>query len=170
MTTPRSLFAMLMCFAAIARPAAAAPTVAQTYYFSTSGSDRNDGLTERTPKQSLSLISELLRNGADVRLNRGDIWLIPELHVDLRDVSGGLASPLHLSTFGNTSAPRPEIRVLAQGAAAIFLLRDTRHMRVEDLDLRAPGEADVAHIEGGSQDVVFDRVTFTHAVSPSASA
>src|SRR5262245_46134865 len=89
-------FAGLLFVAAMTAVAAswsAAQTIGHetTYYFSTAGDDRNDGLSPEHARRSLSLVPDLLRPGVTVRLERGDTW---SGGTSLRwDLSGRVASP-----------------------------------------------------------------------------
>lgn len=59
------------------------PAYATTYYFSTSGSDANDGLSINTPKKSIAAANELMGNGNTILFKRGNIWYIPQGTVNL---------------------------------------------------------------------------------------
>ena len=50
---------------------------ATTYYFSTSGSDANNGLSSSKPKQSIAAANALMKNGNIILFKRGNTWYIP---------------------------------------------------------------------------------------------
>lgn len=50
---------------------------AATYYFSTSGSDANNGLSSSSPKQSIAAANALMVSGNTILFKRGNIWYIP---------------------------------------------------------------------------------------------
>ena len=50
---------------------------AATYYFSTSGSDANNGLSSSKPKQSIAAANALMHSGNIILFKRGDTWYIP---------------------------------------------------------------------------------------------
>ncbi|WP_262680938.1 DUF5123 domain-containing protein [Paenibacillus sp. J5C2022] len=83
-----------------------------TYYFSTSGDDTNDGLTEATPKRTLGAAVALAvgsgsGEGNTLKFRRGDAWNIPLDNVDLSGLSGTAAKPIILDAYG--AGPRPVI-------------------------------------------------------------
>ena len=51
---------------------------ATTYYFSTSGSDSNNGLRSAAPKRSIAAAIELMGDGNIILFKRGDIWYFPQ--------------------------------------------------------------------------------------------
>jgi hypothetical protein len=53
------------------------PGRATTYYFSTSGSDANNGLSTSKPKQSIAAANLLMQGGNIILFKRGDTWYIP---------------------------------------------------------------------------------------------
>lgn len=53
------------------------PAIAATYYFSTSGSDANSGLSSSKPKQSIAAANALMHSGNIILFKRGDTWYIP---------------------------------------------------------------------------------------------
>lgn len=54
------------------------PAAAATYYFSTSGSDANSGLSINTPKQSIAAANALMEGGNVILFKRGNVWYIPQ--------------------------------------------------------------------------------------------
>ena len=90
-----------------------------TYYFSTSGDDSNDGLTEATPKKSVELIPALLKSGANVLLKRGDIWYVPEFSLNVDGVKGTSEEDrITLGAYGNESDPKPILGFMYQKTAS----------------------------------------------------
>lgn len=104
-----------------------------TYYFSTSGSNANDGLTSGTPKQTLAHAQALLAlHGSDVRirLKRGDTW---------EETTGlTLSYPnCTLDDFGTGAKPllnRFTVKY-ASGGGGWTLVTGTRYSRTEANDL-----------------------------------
>lgn len=110
----RTLLALLLALAlrsaaaaAIARPSA--PPLATTYYFSTSGSDANDGLSEATPKLSLSLMASLLQPGVTIRLKRGDTFYVPGIALRFTALGNATSAPMTIGAYGDAALPRPTI-------------------------------------------------------------
>lgn len=94
-------------------------TLRDTYYFSTSGDDGNDGLTEATPKKSVELIPGLLKSGANVRLKRGDIWYLPEFSLNVDGVKGASENDrITLGAYGDESDPKPILGFMYQKTAS----------------------------------------------------
>jgi len=95
-----------------------------TYYFSTSGSDSNDGLSPASPKQSLALIPNLVNgsggDGNRALLKRGDVWHTFDLTWDFSGKSGSAASPMLIGAYGDTSLPRPVVSNLVRNDFAEF--------------------------------------------------
>src|SRR5437867_1668796 len=95
-----------------------------TYYFSTSGSDSNDGLSPASPKQSLALIPSLINGGGGdgnrALLKRGDVWHTFDLTWDFSGRSGSAASPMLIGAYGDTSLPRPVVSILVRNDFAEF--------------------------------------------------
>lgn len=58
-------------------------TQAATYYFSTSGSDANSGLSSSAPKQSVAAANALMKDGNIILFKRGDTWYIPRKYINL---------------------------------------------------------------------------------------
>lgn len=58
-------------------------SLATTYYFSTSGSDANDGLSSSRPKKSIAAANALMKSGNTVLFKRGDTWYIPRQSIIL---------------------------------------------------------------------------------------
>lgn len=73
---------------------------ATTYYFSTSGSDANNGLSSGTPKQSISAAVTLMTSGNTILFKRGDVWYIP---FDSVNLSG--KSNVTLNAYGTGDKP-----------------------------------------------------------------
>jgi hypothetical protein len=63
------------------------PATATTYYFSTSGSDANTGLTSTTPKKSIAAANALMISGNIILFKRGDIWYLPQGTIKLDNIS-----------------------------------------------------------------------------------
>lgn len=82
------------------------PAVATTYYFSTSGSDANNGLSSSTPKQSMSVANQLMGGGNIILFKRGDTWYLPQSTIMLDNRSN-----FTLDAYG--SGNRPVIAGLA---------------------------------------------------------
>src|SRR5688572_4705205 len=69
---------LLLSFIVCCNPASAA-----TYYFSTSGSDANSGLSSTKPKQSIAAANLLMGEGNIILFKRGDVWYIPKGTINL---------------------------------------------------------------------------------------
>jgi hypothetical protein len=99
------------CIAALAvgsvPPAAGDPPA--TYYFSTAGDDRADGLSPATPKRSLDLVPGMLKPGTTVLLKRGDVWHTPGLQWDLTRIAGSTDQPIRIGAYGDPTLSRPSI-------------------------------------------------------------
>src|SRR5262245_27068446 len=98
--------------ACIATPVFAAAPIGDspsTYYFSTSGDDRNDGLSEATAKASLGLVPALLRPGTTVLLKRGDTWNVPGLVWDLSERAATSESAMRIGDYGDPQLARPVV-------------------------------------------------------------
>jgi hypothetical protein len=83
------------------------PSFGVTYYFSVSGNDSNDGLSESTPKQSLTAASGLINAGNTIRFKRGDKWYCPTYVWNFSDKKGTSSNPILIDTYG--SGPKPII-------------------------------------------------------------
>jgi hypothetical protein len=117
----------LLAAAAALCPAALLPRDAgatATYYFSTSGSDSNDGLSPASPKQSLGLIPNLINgsggDGNRALLKRGDVWHTFDLVWDFSGKSGSPASPMLIGAYGDTSVSRPVVSTLVRNDSSEF--------------------------------------------------
>jgi len=152
---------LIAAVATITLPAAShadGSTTLKAVYFSTSGADANDGLSPAAPKRSLKLIANLLAPDTEILLKRGDTWAVSGLTIDLKGRQGSAQARLHIGAYGDPHAPRPVIAFPAGERGSLFLLAGTRHLVVEDLDLRGGADWRAARVEAGSQ-IVFDRVT-----------
>ena len=63
------LFSLIVCWI---------PATATTYYFSTTGSDANSGLTTTKPKRSIIAANALMEGGNTILFKRGNVWYIPQ--------------------------------------------------------------------------------------------
>src|SRR5258705_94140 len=79
-----------------------------TYYFSTSGSDNNNGLSDASPKKTLSLIPGLVHGGNTALLKRGDVWY--QVGALVFDGNAGTSTyPMVVGAYGEGSLPRPVV-------------------------------------------------------------
>lgn len=76
------------------------PAAAITYYFSTSGSDANTGLSSSSPKKSIAAANELMGGGNTILFKRGDIWYIPQATIKL-----DTRSNCTIDAYGNGKRP-----------------------------------------------------------------
>lgn len=76
------------------------PASAITYYFSTSGSDANSGLSASSPKQSIAAATELMGDGNTILFKRGDIWYLPQKTIVLDNKSN-----FTLNAYGTGKRP-----------------------------------------------------------------
>lgn len=73
---------------------------ATTYYFSTSGSDANSGLTTALPKQSITAAVALMTGGNIILFKRGDAWYLPMTTINLSNKSN-----FTLDAYGTGNKP-----------------------------------------------------------------
>lgn len=76
-----------------------------TYYFSTSGADRNDGLSSGTPKMTLGAAASLMRAGVTILFKKGDVWYNPNYQWDLSNKAGTSISPITIDAYGTGNNP-----------------------------------------------------------------
>ena len=76
------------------------PAAATTYYFSTSGSDLNNGLSSATAKKSIEAANELMVDGNTILFKRGDIWYLPQGTIKMDNRSN-----FTLDAYGNGKRP-----------------------------------------------------------------
>lgn len=84
----------------------AAPCLARagtTYYFSSSGSDANNGTTVSAPKKTLGAAVSLMLPGNTILFKRGDRWYDSSLN--LKNVSGTITSPVVIDAYDSGAAP-----------------------------------------------------------------
>ena len=94
-----------------------------TYYFSTSGDDSNDGLTEVTPKRTLYNASVNIQPqpGDNILLKRGDVWNNERLFFyDTVPVFGTEANRITFADYGDITLPIPKMdgKILTTGFVA----------------------------------------------------
>src|SRR5690349_13261718 len=82
--------------------------IAATYYFSTSGSDLNNGLSSTTPKKSIAAANELMGGGNIILFKRGDTWYLPQGTIIMDNRSN-----FTLDAYGNGNGKRPIIAGMA---------------------------------------------------------
>ena len=83
-----------------------------TYYFSTSGSDSNDGLTEANPKKTLyeASVNINAQAGDNILLKRGDVWRNERIqYYSTVPISGTSADRITFSSYGDTTLAKPKI-------------------------------------------------------------
>ncbi len=97
------LCAILLC------PSAAHSVV---YYFSTSGDDAHDGLSENRPKKSLIHVPALLSPGTSVLLKRGDAWYEDQLQWNFDSKPGSPSAPMLVGAYG--TGPRPVVAAMLE--------------------------------------------------------
>lgn len=73
---------------------------AATYYFSTSGSDANSGLSTTLPKQSITAALALMTGGNTILFKRGDAWYIPMVTMNMTGKSN-----FTLDAYGTGNKP-----------------------------------------------------------------
>jgi hypothetical protein len=73
------------------------------YYFSTSGSDANNGTAKTTPKKTLGAAVSLMTAGNTILFKRGDSWYDSSLN--LKNVSGTLTSPVLIDAYDSGANP-----------------------------------------------------------------
>ncbi|WP_127588437.1 discoidin domain-containing protein [Paenibacillus koleovorans] len=97
----------LTSFAAVAGLFAVSPGSASaagtTYYFSTSGSDSNNGLSAASPKKNVGHALTLMSAGNTILFKRGDAWYNTTL--DLQSKAGTLTSPITIGAYGTGAKP-----------------------------------------------------------------
>jgi hypothetical protein len=84
-----------------------APNIASasgtTYYFSTSGSNSNDGLSPSAPKETISHALTLMNAGNTILFKRGDAWYNASLN--LTDKKGTATNPITIGAYGTGAKP-----------------------------------------------------------------
>jgi hypothetical protein len=99
-TMPRFLPLPVLAFIVLFSHASAAP---RTYYFSSNGSDSNNGTSETRPWKSFHKISNvLLQPGDKVLLRRGDTFSNQQLYLDGK---GTAEAPIELGAYGSGDRP-----------------------------------------------------------------
>ena len=78
---------------------------ATTYYFSTSGNDNNNGLSETYPKRSLNLVPSLLTPGDTILLKRDHVWYDDSLSWVFYDKIGTSSLPMLIGAYGTGARP-----------------------------------------------------------------
>ena len=106
------LFGVVLGLVAVPHPNANAEPV--TFYFSTSGSDANDGRSESRPKRSIALVPGLVDGGNRALLRRGDVWHEYQVPWDFSDRSGTANSPMVVGAYGDPGQPRPVVAELVR--------------------------------------------------------
>ena len=86
---------LVVCFILFSKPASAI-----TYYFSTSGSDANSGLSISSPKKSIAAANELMGDGNIILFKRGDTWYFPKGTIVLDNRSN-----FTIDAYGNGKRP-----------------------------------------------------------------
>ncbi len=128
------------------------PTDGQMIYVSSSeGSDDNDGLTESTPKKTITAAKELLNDGSpdSLLLKRGDAWVDESLGSWTKS-GASESAPMLIASYGQPGAPRP--RVTVDPAFRIFRLIPANNITVRNIDF---GEAKV-QILGFAENIRFE--------------
>lgn len=83
---------------------------ATTYYFSTSGSDDNNGLSAASPKRTLAAANSLAFAGNTLLFKRGDAWYNNFTSFDLANRTGSAGKEILLDAYG--VGPKPIITTL----------------------------------------------------------
>jgi len=78
-----------------------------TYYFSTSGSDLNEG-SKINPKKSLSHATSLMSAGTIIKLNRGDTWIDDWT---IKGKHGTISQPIIVEPYGSGEKPNISGRI-----------------------------------------------------------
>ena len=106
----------------------------QTIYFSTSGSDSNNGLSESRPKYDITKISTYLKLGYNVKLKRGDTWYLPQNAIKLHDIAGEEGNPLVIGSYGDADAPKLVVAFMHDLTGATWTVVDAEN-NVYSLDI-----------------------------------
>lgn len=103
------------------------------YYFSTSGSDSNDCLTESTPCLTLAKASGMLVNPGDrVSLKRGDTWAHEGL---LITTSGTAGAPMLVDAYGSGALPKITYGVQTSGKKGACIRAEGNYLTVDSVHL-----------------------------------
>ncbi|MBE6958503.1 MAG: hypothetical protein E7447_05065 [Ruminococcaceae bacterium] len=76
-----------------------------TIYIANHGNETNDGLSPDAPKSDISKIPTYLKQGMNVKLNRGDVWYIPTGSITLSGIYATEDAPLTLGAYGEGELP-----------------------------------------------------------------
>jgi hypothetical protein len=78
-----------------------------TYFFSTTGSDSNDGLSESTPKQTASAFNSLVLGAGDtVKFKKGDVWSSTTAFLVSASEDGTSGARINLQSYGTGNQPK----------------------------------------------------------------
>lgn len=97
----------------------------RTVYFSTSGSDSNNGFSESAPKYDITKIGTYLKLGWNVKLKRGDVWYLPTNTIKLENITKGTAdNPVVIGSYGDANADKPVIAFMHDFSGETWTLVD----------------------------------------------
>lgn len=107
------------------------------YVSSSNGNDNNDGLSENTPKATISAGMRLLRDGFPdhLYLKRGDIWQNQNLHI--AKSGRGIDEPLVIGAYGDVSEARPKLNTGSQSGVVMDYHANINYVSVFDLECEA---------------------------------
>lgn len=104
------------------------------YYFSTTGSDSNNGTTPQSAFGSLDKIKDLkLKPGDKLLLKRGDVFIGT---IEFYSISGTEQNPIIITAYG-AGNNKPIIN--AEGKLNGIFLEDCSHINVSDIEITANG-------------------------------
>jgi hypothetical protein len=81
------------------------PVHGRIYFFSTSGNDKNNGLSKNSPKQTLTAAANLINPGDTILLKRGDKWYSPASEWNFSDKIGTSSNPILIDAYGSGEKP-----------------------------------------------------------------
>jgi hypothetical protein len=112
----------------------ASPDTRIVYVSSSGGNDANNGLSEATPKKSLSAGKSLLRSGYPdwLLLKKGDVWQGQDLG-QIGKSGRSVAEPMLISSYG--SGARPQIRPTSGNSGVQHFSGTLRYLAFADLHI-----------------------------------
>ena len=129
-------------------------------YVSNAGDDQDDGLSQQTPKRTLTEACKLVRDGYPdwVLLERGSRWQ-ESLEDPWKKSGRSKAEPILIASYGDPQAARPLLDPGKDRIALYFDSKQTiRHVAVVDLQFI---DSDVAGIDvHGGEDLLFENCRF----------
>lgn len=107
---------------------------AKTYYFSTSGNNKNKGTTPKEAfKNFLKLENLQLKPGDKILLKKGDVF---EGSIELVNVSGTFKKPIYIGTYGDVDR-KPVIN--AEGLLHGILIQDSSFITISNIAITSNG-------------------------------